>query len=117
MGSLSLDMVYIPGGTFPMGSVEGEGDKDEHPQHQVTVPPMFMAKYPITQAQWQAVANWPKIQRDLDPDCSYFKDSPPTPLERGASGVSPQPPLTSEASETDPSPLSQGGARAGLFHV
>jgi formylglycine-generating enzyme required for sulfatase activity/uncharacterized protein with von Willebrand factor type A (vWA) domain len=119
---VTLDMVYIPGGTFRMGSPGG--DEDEHPRHQVTVSPFFMAKYPITQAQWKAVANWPKIQRDLDPDCSYFKDSPPTPLERGASGVSPQPPVTSEedppqpplergASGTSGSPLSQGGARGG----
>jgi len=67
---VTLDMVYIPGGTFLMGSPEGKGDTDEHPQHQVTVPPFFMAKYPITQPQWQAVANWPKIKWDLEPDPS-----------------------------------------------
>ncbi len=72
---VTLDMVYIPGGTFLMGSPEMENGsrEDERPQHQVTVPPFFMAKYPITQAQWQAVANWPKIQRDLKPDPSRFK--------------------------------------------
>ncbi|VXD11283.1 conserved hypothetical protein [Planktothrix serta PCC 8927] len=111
---VTLEMVYIPGGTFLMGSPKGEGHKRERPQHQVTVPPFFMAKYPITQAQWQAVANWPKIQRDLDPDCSHFKGDPPQPpLERGASGVSPQTPLTSEASENSSSPPYQGGARGG----
>ncbi|VXD25193.1 SUMF1/EgtB/PvdO family nonheme iron enzyme [Planktothrix paucivesiculata] len=67
---ITLDMVYIPGGTFLMGSPEGKGDKNEYPQHQVTIPPFFMGKYSITQAQWKAVANWPKIQRDLDPDHS-----------------------------------------------
>ncbi|MBD2483220.1 formylglycine-generating enzyme family protein [Planktothrix sp. FACHB-1365] len=100
---VTLDMVYIPGGTFLMGSLETEKDSydDERPQHQVTVPPFFMAKYPITQAQWKAVANWPKIQRDLDPDCSNFKEDPP------------QPPLERGASEDDRSPPSQGGARGG----
>ena len=121
---VTLDMVYIPGGTFLMGSLEGKGDKDEYPQHQVTVPPFFMAKYPITQAQWKAVAKGPKIQRDLDPDCSRFKDTPPTPpYQGGALGVSPPPPLTSKppptppypggASETSGSPPYQGGARGG----
>ena len=121
---VTLDMVYIHGGTFLMGSPDGKGDKREHPQHQVTVPPFFMAKYPITQVQWKAVANWPKIQRDLDPDCSRFKDTPPTPpYQGGALGVSPQPPLTSKppptppykggASETSGSPPYQGGARGG----
>ena len=98
---VTLDMVYIPGGTFLMGSLEGKGDKDEYPQHQVTVPPFFMAKYPITQAQWKAVAKGPKIQRDLDPDCSRFKDTPPTPPYKGG------------ASETSGSPPYQGGARGG----
>jgi formylglycine-generating enzyme required for sulfatase activity len=48
-----LDMVYIPGGTFMMGSPEN--DIWESPQHQVTVPNFYAGKYPITQEQWQAV--------------------------------------------------------------
>lgn len=51
-----LEMVYIPGGTYMMGSPEIEsGRDDESPQHQVTVPAFYAGKYPITQAQWQAV--------------------------------------------------------------
>jgi len=51
-----LEMVYIPGGTFMMGSPATEsGIYDESPQHRVTVPAFFAGKYPITQAQWQAV--------------------------------------------------------------
>ena len=52
-----LEMVYIPGGTFMMGSPATEEGRDccESPQHQVTVPAFFAGKYPITQAQWQAV--------------------------------------------------------------
>ncbi len=49
---INLEMVYIPGGTFQMGSTE---QSDEQPVHQVTVKPLFMGKYPITQEQWQAV--------------------------------------------------------------
>jgi formylglycine-generating enzyme required for sulfatase activity len=64
---IDLDMVYIPEGTFIMGSPEDEkGSRDnEKPQHQVTVQQFYMGKYPITQAQWQAVANLPKIQREF----------------------------------------------------
>ncbi len=47
-----LDMVYIPGGTFIMGSKEFS---DEQPQHTVTIKPFYMSKYPITQVQWQTV--------------------------------------------------------------
>ncbi|MEH2105451.1 SUMF1/EgtB/PvdO family nonheme iron enzyme [Nostoc sp.] len=55
--SITLTMVKIPGGTFMMGSPEGEAErnKDESPQHQVKVPGFFMGKYEITQAQYQAI--------------------------------------------------------------
>jgi formylglycine-generating enzyme required for sulfatase activity len=72
---VSLDMVYIPGGTFLMGSPESEEGSHylEYPQHQVTLQPFFLGKYAITQAQWQAVANLPKLQQNLDPNPSEFK--------------------------------------------
>lgn len=68
---IALEMVYIPQGKYLMGSVEG--DKDEKPQHLVSIPSFFIGKYLITQAQWQAVANLPKINQDLDPQISFFK--------------------------------------------
>lgn len=73
---VTLDMVDIPGGKFMMGSPEGEGAAREKPQHQVTVLPFFMGKYPITQAQWRAIASREdlKVERDLNPDPSYFGD-------------------------------------------
>ncbi|MDJ0797909.1 MAG: SUMF1/EgtB/PvdO family nonheme iron enzyme [Calothrix sp. MO_167.B12] len=72
--NVTLDMVAIPGGTFIMGASEKEFYKHEHPQHQVIVPPFFMGKYPITQAQWKGVAALPKVNRDLKLNPSYFKD-------------------------------------------
>jgi formylglycine-generating enzyme required for sulfatase activity/tRNA A-37 threonylcarbamoyl transferase component Bud32 len=70
---IKLEMVSIPGGTFMMGSPEFEGDADEHPQHQVTLAPFFMGKYPVTQAQWRAVAALPKVKQSLNPHPSKFK--------------------------------------------
>jgi formylglycine-generating enzyme required for sulfatase activity len=54
---VKLEMIAIPGGTFWMGSPtnEAERNNDEGPQHQVTVPSFFMGKYPLTQAQYQAI--------------------------------------------------------------
>ncbi len=69
----TLEMVSIPNGTFIMGSPVCEGDSDERPQHQVIVPSFFMAKYPITQAQWRIVAALPKVQQELHPNPSKFK--------------------------------------------
>ena len=55
--SIVLEMVYIPGGTFIMGCPDSEyGDAANRiPQHRVTVPAFCAGKYPITQAQWQAL--------------------------------------------------------------
>ncbi|MGL5061644.1 MAG: SUMF1/EgtB/PvdO family nonheme iron enzyme, partial [Microcoleus sp.] len=70
-----LEIVLIPGGTFMMGSPETEsgGISNEKPQHSVTIKPFFMGKYPITQAQWQEVAAFPKVNRDLELEPSHFK--------------------------------------------
>ncbi|NES71623.1 MAG: SUMF1/EgtB/PvdO family nonheme iron enzyme, partial [Okeania sp. SIO2D1] len=52
-----LEMVKIPAGRFLMGSPETEPQRrdSESPQHYVEVPEFFIGKYPVTQAQWQAV--------------------------------------------------------------
>lgn len=68
-----LEMVAIPGGTFMMGSTDDEGDADERPQHEVTIKPFFVGKFPVTQAQWKAVAALPKVKQSLNPYPSKFK--------------------------------------------
>jgi len=70
-----LEMVQIPDGSFVMGSPEDEPKRSnsESPQHEVTLPSFFMGKYPVMQAQWQAVVALPKVAQDLDPDPSNFK--------------------------------------------
>lgn len=55
--NISLEMVSIPGGTFMMGAAQNEANasSDEYPQHPVNIAAFSMAKYPITQAQWEAI--------------------------------------------------------------
>ena len=71
---LPLEMVAIPGGKFSMGTpgAEKNSKDNELPQHQVAVKSFFMGKFPVTQAQWRAVAALPKIDRDLNPNPSKF---------------------------------------------
>jgi formylglycine-generating enzyme required for sulfatase activity len=45
------DMVVIPGGTFMMGSENG--DPDERPRHQVAIKPFAVSKFEITHDEWQ----------------------------------------------------------------
>jgi formylglycine-generating enzyme required for sulfatase activity len=70
-----LEMVYVSGGEFVMGSPNTEKDRDiyESPQHKVTLAPFFLGKYPISQAQWRWVANLPEVNNTLDPDPAKFK--------------------------------------------
>ena len=48
------ELVEIPGGTFRMGDMSGDGGYDEKPVHSVTVPAFRMGKYEVTLAQWDA---------------------------------------------------------------
>ena len=50
--NVKLEMIYIPGGTFMMGSEDYDNEK---PIHQVTLKPFLVGKYPVTQAQWEAI--------------------------------------------------------------
>lgn len=63
---INLELVYVPGGRFTMGSPASEAGRadDEGPQHQVTVPGFYMGKFEVTQAQWRAV---------MGNNPSYFK--------------------------------------------
>ncbi|MEA5514018.1 caspase, EACC1-associated type [Nodularia sp. UHCC 0506] len=72
---VGLDMVAIPGGTFLMGSPENEPERLdwESPQHSVTIQPFFMGKFPVTQTQWAAVADFKSVNIELNPDPSHFK--------------------------------------------
>lgn len=73
---IPLDMVLIPPGTFMMGSPETERKRQnrEGPQHKVAIAhSFFMGKYPITQAQWRAVAQLPKAKQDIVLKPSHFR--------------------------------------------
>ena len=82
--NIDLEMIYIPGGEFWMGTEDEEVErlckkygknyfKRERPQHQVTIRPFYMGKYPVTQDQWRVVAALPQIERELKSDPSQFK--------------------------------------------
>ncbi len=80
---LTLRMVMIPGGQFIMGSPEEElhSYNDEKPQHLVTVPDFAIGQFTITQAQWTAIAQLPKVKRKLNPN-PFFYDGADRPAEK-----------------------------------
>jgi formylglycine-generating enzyme required for sulfatase activity len=80
---VSLTLMLIPAGEFMMGAPVGEPDShdNERPQHRVTVPVCLMGRYPVTQAQWRAVAGYDRIDIDLKPAPSRFEGDD-LPVER-----------------------------------
>lgn len=54
-GGIRLELVEVPGGSFQMGSRREGGYEDERPVHPVFLEGFLLGKYPVTQAQWQAV--------------------------------------------------------------
>jgi len=78
-----LELIEIPGGVFMMGAPSSESANDfERPQHKVTVPQFWMGKYEVTQAQWRAVAQLPKVKTDMKPNPSAFKGDDNLPVEQ-----------------------------------
>jgi formylglycine-generating enzyme required for sulfatase activity len=91
-GGEQLELVVVPGGEAGIGSPETEqgrdwyanqrdGCKDPQTQRPLNVeaqrtvqPERFaLARHPITQAQWQAVAMLPRLERDLNPTPGSYK--------------------------------------------
>ncbi|MBS4027628.1 MAG: SUMF1/EgtB/PvdO family nonheme iron enzyme [Ignavibacteriales bacterium] len=56
-----FDMVFVTGGPFLMGSPDGYGNPDEHPQHIVTVSSFSISKYEVTQTVWKKVVLWKQM--------------------------------------------------------
>jgi len=75
---LDMPFVGLSAGQFCMGSPDGVGFADEHPQHPVKVAGCLMGKSEVTQAQWRAVVKAAKAKKDVDAaglneDPSLFK--------------------------------------------
>ena len=47
-GAQAPEMVYLPGGTFKMGDIQGKGFDRERPVHEVTLDTFAIGKYPVT---------------------------------------------------------------------
>lgn len=63
---LSIQMVYVAGGTFEMGATPEQGTDayaDETPVHTVTLGDYYIGRYEVTQAQWVAVMGRDVVQQ------------------------------------------------------
>ncbi|MCZ8118819.1 MAG: SUMF1/EgtB/PvdO family nonheme iron enzyme [Microcystis sp. LE18-22.4A] len=78
---VTLEMVSLPAGEFLMGSPDSDPDaRDwEKPQHQVQVNSFAIGKYPVTQAQYQAVMG---TNPSHFKNNSWFKNNLQNPVEQ-----------------------------------
>ncbi len=92
--NVNLDLIYIPNGTFSIGTENEEIEKlcrqfnseefrRESPCHEVKISSFFMSKYPITQLQWKTIAlkDDLKVKIDLNSTPSHFKNNDNLPVE------------------------------------
>jgi formylglycine-generating enzyme required for sulfatase activity len=88
-------LITLRAGTFRMGSADGVGHHDEHPERTITLTsPFAVGEAPITQAQWRAVVEAAKVApwaatepgvSNLNPSPSFFTegaDAPQRPVEQ-----------------------------------
>jgi len=53
--TIEADMITIPDGSFPMGSIESDADPDEAPVHSVYVSSFRLSRFEVTQQLWKTV--------------------------------------------------------------
>jgi len=62
-GDVKIEFVYIPAGTFTMGSSKGR--PDEKPAHKVTISkPFYLGRYEVTRRQWHTLMGDDPESRD-----------------------------------------------------
>lgn len=66
-------LVFVKGGSFRMGDLLGDGNREEKPVHPVTVSDFYIGKFEVTQSQWESI---------MGSNPSHFKDCPDCPVER-----------------------------------
>jgi formylglycine-generating enzyme len=73
---ITLDMIFVEGGTFMMGS--DDGSEREKPIHSVTLDSFYIGKFQVTQAQWKAIMGYnPSLFQgdDLPVECVSWDDA------------------------------------------
>ncbi len=72
---ISVDMLFVQGGTFTMGDTWGDGRSNERPTHSVTVNSFYLGKYEVTNAEVVEVYNWALAQGKITASSSTVKNT------------------------------------------
>jgi formylglycine-generating enzyme required for sulfatase activity len=69
-------MVYVPAGEFLMGSPEGEGEEDEHPQRPVYLDAYWIDKTPVTVGEYRRFCQATGRAMSPAPEWGWKEDHP-----------------------------------------
>lgn len=64
--AIPSDLVFIKGGTFQMGDLFGEGDKEEQPVHTVTLSDFYLGKTEVTFESYDAYCTATGLEKPRD---------------------------------------------------
>ncbi|MFZ4664485.1 MAG: SUMF1/EgtB/PvdO family nonheme iron enzyme [Caldilineaceae bacterium] len=102
LSGYGLTFVFIPGGSFKMGSLEGQGSDSERPRHDVTVDAYWIGQTEVTNAQyryfveaggydepkWWTAAGWQWREEKKRTEPGYWQDPKWNGAEQPVVGVS-----------------------------
>ena len=74
-GAILPEMVWIPAGTIQMGDIQGGGDRDEKPVHEVKIARFAIGRYEVTFAEYDSFAKATGINKPNDE--GYGRDTHP----------------------------------------
>lgn len=63
LGNIRFKMIRVEGGSLEIGATKEQEDcaeKNEYPAHTITLPPFYIAQFPITQNIWELVMGYNK---------------------------------------------------------
>ncbi len=71
----SMELVYVPAGEFLMGSIEGVGEDDEHPQHTVYLDAYWIDKTEVNNSQFAQFVDDTGYETTAEQEgCGYIND-------------------------------------------
>ncbi|HDN27968.1 MAG TPA: TIR domain-containing protein, partial [Thioploca sp.] len=75
-GSKGPEMIWIPAGQFRMGDIQGEGDDDEKPVHEVSITRFAVGRYEVTVSEFRDFVNATgyKTEAEKGYGCWDYKD-------------------------------------------
>ncbi|MCP4701137.1 MAG: SUMF1/EgtB/PvdO family nonheme iron enzyme, partial [Gammaproteobacteria bacterium] len=68
------EMVFIPGGKFRMGDIQGDGESNEKPVHEITLGEFFIGKYEVKVGEFRRFVEEKTYETEAEKEGSCWSD-------------------------------------------